>query len=299
MNIKTLASNPRAMHALTGLSYQEFIALVPTFEKILIEIRKTQPHRIRAVGGGRKGALKTSEDKLFFILFYFKTYPTFDVLGFFFGKPRGRSCEEAHLLMRVLKNTLGREWVLPKRKIRSMEEFLEAFPEVKDVFGDGTERRIERPQKARSERKAYSGKKKAHTRKNLIVSDERKRILFVSPTKSGRRHNKRLADKMSFLERIPGNVCFWGDFAFQGVHYIHPNVYIPKRATKKRPLSEMERAENHVIASFRIVIENTISGIKRFGVLAGRLRNKIRRFDDDSIEICAGLWNFHVRQATI
>lgn len=298
MNIKILARNPRAMHALTGLSYQEFTALVPKFKRILIEISRSKPHRIRAVGGGRKGALKTSEDKLFFILFYLKTYPTFDVLGFFFGKPRGRSCEQIHLLVRVLKKALGREWVLPKRKIRSVEEFLEAFPEVKDVFGDGTERRIERPQNARSERKAYSGKKKSHTRKNFIVSDEKKRILFVSPTKSGRRHDKRLADKMSFLERIPQNVCFWGDSAFQGVHHIHPNVCIPKRGTKKRPLTDVERTENHVISSFRMVIENTIGGIKRFGVLSQRLRNKIGRFDDDSIEICAGLWNFHLQQAT-
>jgi len=298
MNISTLARNPRAIKALTGLSYQEFTDLVPTFEKILIEIRREDKKRVRAFGGGRKGALPTPEAKLFFILFYLKTYPTFDVLGFFFNKPRGRSCEHAHFLMRVLKRSLGRELVLPKRRISSVEEFLEAFPEVKDVFGDGTERRIQRPKKPRREHKAYSGKKKAHTRKNLILSDEKKRILIVSPTKSGRRHDKRVMDKMILAERIPPNVGFFGDSAFQGIQHIHPNACIPKRGTKKHPLTEEERAQNHVISSFRMVIEHAISGIKRFRALVDVLRNKIGRFDDDCIEICAGLWNYHLRYAT-
>lgn len=299
MKLSTLARNPRVVKALTGLSYQEITDLLPVFEHALDALRRKNRNRVRRIGGGRKGALKTSEDKLFFILFYLKTYPTFDVLGFFFNKPRGRSCEHAHFLMAVLMKTLGRELVLPKRKINSVEEFLEAFPEVKDVFGDGTERRIERPKKPRSERKTYSGKKKAHTRKNLIVVDEKKRILFVGPTKSGRRHDKRLLDKMMFAERIPKHVSFFGDSAFQGIQHIHPNACIPKRGTKKRPLTESERANNHVISSFRMVVENAIGGIKRYRALIDRLRNKIGRFDDDAIEICAGLWNYHLRCSTI
>jgi hypothetical protein len=297
MNLSKLARNPRAIKALIGLSYQEFIDLVPTFEKVLTEMKRENKNRIRAIGGGRKGALRTTEAKLFFILFYLKTYPTFDVLGFFFSKPRGRSCEHTHFLMHVLKRSLGREFVLPKRKIRSVEEFLQVFPEVKDVFGDGTERRIQRPKKPKREHKTYSGKKKAHTRKNVILSDERRRILIVSPTKSGRRHDKRLADKILLAERLPPHIGFFGDSAFQGIQHVHPNACIPKRGTKKHPLTESERADNHLISSFRMVIENAISGIKRFRALVDVLRNKIGRFDDDCIEICAGLWNYHLRYA--
>ena len=297
MNLSKFARNPRAVKALIGLSYQEFLDLLPTFEKAFADIQRERKNRRRRIGGGRKGTLRTTEDKLFFILFYLKTYPTFDVLGFFFDKPRGRSCEHVHYLMRVVKRALGRELVLPKRKIHSVEEFLEAFPEVKDIFGDGTERRIERPKKSRRERKTYSGKKKAHTRKNLIVADERKRILFVSPTKSGRRHDKRVLDKMALAERIPKHVGFFGDSAFQGIQHIHPNACIPKRGTKKRPLTESARANNHVISSFRMVVENAIGGVKRYRVVIDRLRNKLGRFDDDVIEICAGLWNYHLRYA--
>ncbi|WP_440866492.1 hypothetical protein [Symbiopectobacterium purcellii] len=47
--------------------------------------------------------------------------------------------------MPVLEMTLGRECVLPARQIRSAEEFFRAFPGVKDVFIDGTERPVQKP----------------------------------------------------------------------------------------------------------------------------------------------------------
>ena len=58
---------------------------------------------------------------LFFVLFYLRVYPTFDVLGALFAKPRGRSCESIHLLLPLLTETLGRKCVLPQRRIASME----------------------------------------------------------------------------------------------------------------------------------------------------------------------------------
>jgi len=44
--------------------------------------------RKRAVGGGRRHTLKTPTDKLFFILFYLKCYPTFDLAGLLYGVDR-------------------------------------------------------------------------------------------------------------------------------------------------------------------------------------------------------------------
>jgi len=103
--------------ALTGVGFEEFNDLLPTFEKALIDIVMQRKDRERKPGGGQKGHLKTSADKLFFVLFYIKTYPTFDVLAFWSNKSRGRSCEAVHLYLRALKKALGREIVLPERKI--------------------------------------------------------------------------------------------------------------------------------------------------------------------------------------
>ena len=37
--------------------------------------------RQRRPGGGCQGTVRTSESKLFFILFYYKAYPTQDIMG--------------------------------------------------------------------------------------------------------------------------------------------------------------------------------------------------------------------------
>jgi hypothetical protein len=161
MNIAHLARNPRAMKALTGLSYQEFIDLVPLFKKAIIELKMSDPKRIRRVGAGIKGHLPTTEDKLFFTLVYYKTYPTFDVLGFWFGKSRGRSCDAIHFFTTVAEKALGHALVLPMRKIATVEEFMDAFPEVKDLFtrryreayGTSPERQAKPPHCIRAKRK--------------------------------------------------------------------------------------------------------------------------------------------------
>jgi len=115
----------RAMKAITGLSYEEFTNLVPLFKHAYIAHKMANPLRKRSVGGGIKGKLPTYEAKLLFVLFYAKNYPTFDVLGFFFDKPRGQSCEDIHLFLKVLEKALGHAVVLPERKLTSAEEFLE------------------------------------------------------------------------------------------------------------------------------------------------------------------------------
>lgn len=298
MNIQRIARDPRLSRALTGLSYQEFSNLVPVFEKSLFELRMQRPKRKRKAGGGRRGKLPTTESKLFFILFYLKTYPTFDVLGFLTDRERSHCCESVHFLSKALKKALGRELVLPKRKISSIEEFLATFPEAKDVFLDGTERRIQRHKNGRRQRKTYSGKKKANTRKNIVLADENKRILLVSPTKSGRRHDKRLSDKLSLIERIPPNVGIWADSGLQGIQRLHSNTLVPKRRSKKHSLTEEEKQDNMIIASFRMAVEHAIGGMKRYRVLSDVLRNKIGELDDLFMELGAGLWNYHLRYAT-
>lgn len=294
MNINKLHQNKRGMKALTGMDFQEFDHLLPDFARELYRHAASKPNRRRKPGGGQKGHLKTAADKLFFILFYIKTYPTFDVLAFFSGKSRGRSCEAAHLYLSILEKTLGKKIILPARKITSVEEFLRKFPAVKDIFVDGTERRMQRPQASKRNKRHYSGKKKAHTRKNIIIADEHKRILLVSPTKPGRRHDKNCADRIVLAENVPKHIGIWEDSGFQGMQHKHPNTVIAKRARKNQPLTTAEKEENRVISSFRVVAEQAIGGMKRYRVMTDTLRNKIGVFDDRIAVVTAGLWNYHL-----
>ena len=292
MNIKRVLRKNNILKSLTGVTIDEFNKLLPIFSEFLLE-RANGKKRKRGVGGGRKGKIKKSEDKLFFMLFYFKTYPKFALAAFMYDVDESRPCRWKEELMPILEKTLGRELVLPERRIDTMEEFIQKFPEIKDIFGDGTERRTQRSKNNQKQKKHYSGKKKCHTRKNIIWNDENKKILIVSPTKAGKMHDKKMTDKEGLLHCIPPWVTAWFDSGFQGAKDIHPNSMIPKKKTKKKKLTPEEKEENRVIAGIRMVSEHAICGIKRFSCLTDVYRNK-RGQDDKFIFLCAGLWNFHL-----
>lgn len=296
MNIKPALRSDRCAEALIGLKVREFEALVPLFEALYHEERrKRNPDRQTAYGAGRIGHLRTIEEKLFLVLFYLKNYPTYDVLGFFSNLNRSNSYRQVVFLMMVLEKTLGRKLVLPKRQINSVDEFLKLYPEIKDVFLDGTERRTQKPGSLKRRKKLYSGKKKATTRKNVVVSDEKKRVLILTPTKSGRRHDKRLLDKeLNLVRSLPPEVTAWTDTGFKGLEKIHPNTQIPKKKEKNRPLTAEEKENNKIIAGIRVVSEHALAGIKRLNCVSQTYRNRLPNLDDSLMLLAAGLWNYHL-----
>lgn len=295
MHIQKAFKNERLLKALTGISKTEFDDLLITFEQCLTQdLRAKSVAAERNFGGGAKGKLPDAGSKLFFVLMYEKTYPTFDFLGFIVGFDKSRASRNTHFLLGSLEKALGRKLVLPKRQIRSMDEFLERFPEAKDLFVDGVERPVQRPRKQKQQRKLYSGKKKTHTKKTVIMTDEKKRILLAIPTKSGRRHDKRLADKQSIFERIPETVTLWADTGFQGIHKQHRNSMMPTKATKRNPLTYEQKQENKFISSIRVIVEHAIGGAKRFKAFADIYRNKKAYLEDRLMLLACGLWNLHL-----
>ena len=64
--------------------------------------RQRPTPRHRRPGGGAKGVLSTPEDKLVFLLFYFRQYPTQEVLAFLFGFSQGQACQWIHRLTPIV-----------------------------------------------------------------------------------------------------------------------------------------------------------------------------------------------------
>ena len=103
----------RQMKALTGLSQAHFDCLLPVFSDIY---QATQQQRYaeglrsgtrrRKPGGGTKGKWPTMAEKLLFVLYYSKTYPTFDVLGTPFALVRSTANENCHTLSPIFYDTL-------------------------------------------------------------------------------------------------------------------------------------------------------------------------------------------------
>lgn len=156
----------RQFKALTGLPRDKFDALAAEFEKVyqarrqeVYEQEQAQGLRQRQPGGGQKGKLPEAADKLLFVLYYFKTYPTFDVLGTQFDMARSKACENVHRLTPVLYETLAQLGVLPERAFATVEEFKACLGDIDQLLIDVTERLQRRPSEEERQRELYSGKK--------------------------------------------------------------------------------------------------------------------------------------------
>ena len=108
LSYQRLKHHPRALRAFTGLDQAEFEKLLTPFAMAYHAYRYdqhvTKKSRKRRYGGGRKPHLAVMEDKLLFILFYFKVYTLQEVIAFLFDTSQGRVNEWIHTLIPNLTN---------------------------------------------------------------------------------------------------------------------------------------------------------------------------------------------------
>jgi hypothetical protein len=156
----------RQMRALTGVPTEEFLTLEAGFALALTDEKErayqeglAAGKRQRKPGGGQKGKLPTVHDKLVFLLYYLKVYPTYDVLGTQFGLSRSKACENVHALLPILYIALQNLGVMPYREFKTVEEFRAACGWIDELLIDATERPHNRPGEAVKQKELYSGKK--------------------------------------------------------------------------------------------------------------------------------------------
>jgi DDE superfamily endonuclease len=185
---------------------------------------------------------------------------------------------------------------LPERKIASVEEFLRRFPQVKEVLVDGTERPIRRPTGKERQKPYYSGKKKGHRVKHIVVTDTRKRVLVLSETFPGHIHEKTGANEHAIFEPMPPEVPAHIDLGFGGVPNERPEgtFRLPEKKPTGRALSEDAKTRNREKARRRVLVEHAMGGGKRFRAVADVLRNALSMFADRLLLVACGVWNVHV-----
>ena len=76
--------------------------------------------------------------------------------------------------------------------------------------------------------------------------------------------------------------------------YVCKEILIPHKKPCKQELTPVQKAENKVLASQRIVVEHAHAGLKRYRILADRLRMHNFVLYDVVLGVCAGLWNFYL-----
>ena len=296
LNIKRALKQDRLLRALTGLNSKAFQSLLLTFTQVYEQTLRDKP-RQRSVGGGRKARLRTFEHKLFYILFYFKCYPTFDLAGILFDIDRSQAHHWAHRLQPILEAALGEKKALPERQINSVQAFIERFPGVERVVMDGTERPIKRPTDSEKQKLNYSGKKKRHTRKHLAAVNQNKQVLVLSQAREGKLHDKKFHDEEKLIGNIPAEIPIEVDTGFQGIQHQYENIRIPHKKPKGGELSEQQKSDNRKLSQSRVVCENAFAGVKRYGVVSQIYRNHKHDFDDKLMLTASGLWNLYLMAA--
>jgi hypothetical protein len=80
------------------------------------------------------------------------------------------------------------------------------------------------------------------------------------------------------------------DSGYQGLQKLHQKTELPKKKSKKRPLSVEDKKKNKALSSERVLNENVIGMMKRFSIISDKYRNRRKRFTL-RFNLIAGLYN--------
>ncbi len=154
-------------------------------------------------------------DKLLFVLIYQKTFQLQTMHGLQFGLSQPQTNYWIHRLLLVLQKTLRDLGMKPERHGELVSQTIQATEGGATLSLDATERELQRPVNAEKQRAKYSGKKKTHTDKNLLlVNENTRKVVYLSKTVEGKKHDKKLADESKIS--YPENASLTQDTGFQG-----------------------------------------------------------------------------------
>ena len=139
--------------------------------------------------------------------------------------------------------------------------------------------------------------KKEHRLKCTVLSRKDKSIYYLSKLRKGKIHDYKMLKNhfppsFHWFDKSTVHI----DLGYQGFEndYWAKIALIPFKKNEKE-LGDLKKAYNRKLAQWRIVLEHAIGGMKRYRILAERIRLKSIHQIDTILEVCAGLWNFHIR----
>jgi DDE superfamily endonuclease len=234
-----LQNRPREFLAAPGLTHIECARLLPAFATAYAALYPSDQTlegkpRQRRVGGGAPGAWPPMADKLLFILVCQKTKPLQTMHGLQCQLSQPQTNAWIHHLLPVLQRAFAALDVAPERDASRVAPSPRALEDAPHVALDGTERRRQRPQDAIAQTEPYSGKKKAHTEKHLLlVHENTRKVSYLGPTIAGKTHDKKAADAASLVS--PGNATRAKDTGLQGYEPAGILTAQPKKSRQVGP----------------------------------------------------------------
>jgi hypothetical protein len=296
-----LHQNPSLFRAMTGLTVAEFDDYIEplctelaTANRQRLEKRKRQ----RAVGGGADYELDW-RDQLLLTIIWLRRFPTYEVLGYYFGCSDSSAWRTVQRVLPVLEAS-GDERMRQERDRRGrgyrLEELLSQTPELA-VIVDTFEQRVQRPSQRQEADQYYSGKKKQHTLKSQIAVDAYTGCLVaVSDSVYGPTADIDLLEQSALLTTLPPATPVLGDLAYVGIDKLHPTgqAFRPRRKPRSQPRPAQDIIFNTWFARCRVLVEHTIARLRHYAALRETDRLHRRQHRERIIAV-AGLVNFQKR----
>ena len=293
-NYAKLSEKKKQFHALTGYTLEEFHALLPAFQTSFLNRMKNytlerKKRQKRCYVDYCNCPLPTIEDKLMFILMYLRKATTQDIFGEVYEMPQTVANKWIHVLHPCLNQALT---VVGEKPARHAQDLHLAPEKGQLFFQDGTERPIQRPKNQEIQGTFYSGRKKRHCVKNNVVVNRQVKIILLTPTCEGKKHDKKIADETGLSFPEGSSLC--QDTGFQGYSLTNVTMIQPKKKPRGKELTPEEKESNRQISLLRIRVEHAIGGVKRYRIVKDQLRVRKDEFRDRVMETCCGLHNFRL-----
>ena len=295
-NQTKIPTDYRSLLSLTSLTRAEFFQLLEVFD-VFWQRYHTQydlqgkRRRIKKFSEHASMSLKGSLDKLFFVLVYLKQHPLQSYYGFTFAMSQSKVSQWLKVLLPLLEQALAKLRLLPCREPSHLYVSLRLLA-GQVLWLDATERAVPRSVNGERQKYEYSGKQGYHTNKNLLLSDEQNRILYLSPTVAGSIHDKALADEME-LKFLPEHSLLL-DLGFLGYQPEGAKTILPFKKPYHGELSKLDKLYNQLLASLRVKVEHVIAGVKRIRIVKEKIRLPAQQIRDVVILIACGLHNLRL-----
>ena len=291
---------PSIFRRLASMSVEEFQMLADKLReewkrrerKRLESMRTDRKHRI---GQGRPYA-GSFETMLLLVVMYLRTSAGGALLAILFGIDEVTMRTWRRRLLPLLSDRfIPKSPVMGNReRINDLDEFLEAYPEVRELIGDGSEFKIQRPK--RKQGKNYTGKSKRHVKKSVLAVNEKDGlILGRTKTRPGSVHDKRVLDEDPMKQRLEKHpeIPKRMDSAWTGEDP-KKGWIVNRRGRRGHPLTKKDKRKNKALSKIRIKVEHAIRRVKTFRRLAETVVIRVQGGFDAALDAAINLANFKV-----
>jgi hypothetical protein len=207
----------------------------------------------------------------------------------------------------------------PRKRIGTLKELFEAYPELRDVCVDATEQQVPTPKNKRQNRQFYSGKSHCHTIKTQLTTAGRlvlhlfggtpgnvadRQVLkasgvirAIASAASPHKRKVQQGKRPALVEPRPRRVRL--DRGYSGLDKLYPDLpgvqlLCALKGTSRSTVTALGKDWNQVmVARGRIQIEQNIGHLKNWRVLSGLYRARVESHPQ-TMAVVAGLHNFRI-----